>query len=191
MKSFAAIVSRVLEPISVLLIVLVILLFRLQLSLSSMLLTIAVFIFVMIAPSVFVVLVALKKKTLSNWDMSVREERIRLVPIIFFFLFLGTVMLWLLGVSQVMQFCMFMLLAFAGFVIITFWFKISGHMIVATACMTCLSVWYPGYAAFFIGLLPLLGWSRVVLKRHTVMQVVTGFMYGALVGCVGILFHLL
>jgi membrane-associated phospholipid phosphatase len=58
--------------------------------------------------------------------------------------------------------------------IITFWWKISMHASVISGTITFLAVLYGKIALPAFLLVLLVGWSRVVLKRHTAAQVSTG-----------------
>jgi len=63
---------------------------------------------------------------------------------------------------------------FTGFLITLFW-KISYHQI--WSCMAVFSIiyiWQTPLSLFLLLLIPLIGWSRLELKRHTLSQVVGG-----------------
>jgi len=70
-----------------------------------------------------------------------------------------------------------------GFIlmIITFWWKISMHASSLSGTITFLAVLYGSIVLPAFLLVILIGWSRVVLKRHTVAQVTAGtLLTGAL-----------
>ena len=58
--------------------------------------------------------------------------------------------------------------------IITFWWKISMHASGISGTVTFLTILYGKYVLPAFLLVFLVGWSRVVLKRHTVAQVTAG-----------------
>jgi membrane-associated phospholipid phosphatase len=58
--------------------------------------------------------------------------------------------------------------------IITFWWKISMHASGISGTVTFLAVLYGKYVLPAYLLVFLVGWSRVVLKRHTIAQVTVG-----------------
>ncbi len=67
--------------------------------------------------------------------------------------------------------------------VITIWWKISGHTSVAAAAATILAAAYgPPLLAAFLAL-PVIGWSRLVLRAHTAAQVTAGALLGVLAGC--------
>lgn len=58
--------------------------------------------------------------------------------------------------------------------IITFFWKISGHLAVTSFLTGALIILLGWQWAWMLLLLPIIAWSRVVLKRHTVMQTLAG-----------------
>ena len=73
----------------------------------------------------------------------------------------------------------FMLASVAVLALVTVVWKISIHCAVASGSVAILALFYgPPVLAGFV-LVALLGWSRVVLKDHTVAQVVGGSVLGA------------
>ena len=69
---------------------------------------------------------------------------------------------------------------FSGIVmmVITFWWKISMHASSLGGAATMLTVLYGGVMLPLFVLLVLVSWSRVVLRRHTVTQVIAGSLAG-------------
>ena len=65
--------------------------------------------------------------------------------------------------------------------IITFFWKISFHTAVTTSVVTAITI-LGGlrFAPLFI-LVPLIGWARVTLKKHTLLQVVGGFLVALII----------
>lgn len=65
---------------------------------------------------------------------------------------------------------------------ITYVWKISGHVMVATALSLWLSfLWNPWFALLLITLVPLIAWARLRLDKHTPAQLVVGFLLMLLV----------
>jgi membrane-associated phospholipid phosphatase len=68
--------------------------------------------------------------------------------------------------------------------LITLFWKISFHGATITAAATT-TVMVAGYYAWPVMLLvPLVGWARIRLKRHTLQQVIYGSLLGALIGLI-------
>ncbi len=126
----------------------------------------------------------------SDWDVSIREQRHGM-----YIVALASISLLLLvfvgfGAPRVLQACLFAALAAygVGSLINQAGMKISIH---ATAAAGSAAVLF--YVAPTVGLVAALaalaaGWSRVYLRRHTVLQVVAGWLVAVL--CVSLVFPL-
>lgn len=83
------------------------------------------------------------------------------------------------------------LTAAAAILIVAFvlntWIKTSMHMAFASwVAVTLLVIALPLGLALLIAL-PLLGWSRLAMRRHTLLEVLVGVVLGATVGWLGIM----
>ncbi len=113
----------------------------------------------------------------TNWDISDREKRVKsLVPFVgicaVFFL---CMLFWRNG--GLIQFGMTLILWMVGFVLITLRTKISGHLAILTLTLGYAASWYGYMVLPAFGILPFVAWSRLVLKRHTMIEVIGGIMY--------------
>ncbi|KKT34555.1 MAG: hypothetical protein UW22_C0071G0001 [Candidatus Gottesmanbacteria bacterium GW2011_GWB1_44_11c] len=79
------------------------------------------------------------------------------------------------------QFFLFLLVSFFGFFLITLKFKISGHMWTATLLICMFVYWYGWIMVPLFLMIPLIAWSRLMLKRHTVGEVIGGVVYSIMV----------
>ena len=70
---------------------------------------------------------------------------------------------------------------------INFFWKISLHAAFAAASVTMLTVMYGSLGAITAVMIPPVGWSRIELKHHSVMQVVAGTVLSSAI--VVIVFH--
>lgn len=82
------------------------------------------------------------------------------------------------------------LIAAAAILIVAFalntWIKTSMHMAFASwVAVTLLVIAWPLGLAVLIAL-PLLGWSRLAMRRHTLAEVIVGAVLGAAVGWLGL-----
>lgn len=117
------------------------------------------------------------RKLKTNWDISDREKRVKsLIPFVgICALFFSCIIFWRNG--GLVQFGIMLILWMAGFVLITLRTKISGHLSILTLVLGYLTSWY-GYVFIpAFGILPFVAWSRLVLKRHTMTEVIGGIMY--------------
>lgn len=117
------------------------------------------------------------KKLKTNWDMSDRKKRIRaLLPLVSFsVVFFSVLFLW--RDPALISFSLSVFIWMIGFFLITLRTKISGHLSVITLTLGFLLRWYgPSYWPLLL-ILPLVAWSRMVLKRHNPVEVIGGFLY--------------
>ena len=113
----------------------------------------------------------------TNWDISDRNKRIK--PLFWMLLtFLGII--WSLSFwrnAELIQFYLSFFYWLLGFSLLTTIVKLSGHVAIVTWALGWLIRWHGMTGAPFLILIPLLGWSRIVLKRHSFFEVVIGFWY--------------
>jgi len=161
-KKVATIISRIFDPFIMLGVVFVVLLSHTSVFIPA-------FICMVVLPFVLYV-AAVKTKLVSNYDMSDRRERPKI--------------LWFLVVIETVCFVAFhlwsmlpILIAIIGFAVMTHFWKISGHAMGA-ALATGIIVARFGWAWWpFLLIVPLVGWARVVRRDHTIMQVIAGAAY--------------
>ncbi len=113
----------------------------------------------------------------TNWDVSNRAKRVRLLFLLlaFSFLLYWSTFLWHTpALSHIFE---LFLLWMIGFFFITLRIKISGHMAVAVLAIGLLVTWYDVSMWVLAILVPILGWSRLKLKRHNLLEVVLGTAY--------------
>lgn len=137
--------------------------------------------FVCVLP-LFLLLVLVRQGKVTDHHVSDRKQR---APVLL--MALGCIALGLLVLSAVgaPQSVIAMVLAVVGGVAVLaavslFW-KMSGHA-AAISCSAVVAVLMLGAAwAPLLLLVPAVGWSRVVLRAHSVAQVVAGSLFGGLV----------
>lgn len=137
--------------------------------------------FVCVLP-LFLLLILVRRGKVTDHHVSDRKQR---APVLL--MALGCIALGLLVLSAVgaPQSVIAMVLAVVGGVAVLaavspFW-KMSGHA-AAISCSVVVAVLMLGAAwAPLLLLVPAVGWSRVVLRAHSVAQVVAGSLFGGLV----------
>lgn len=155
MNSFALFVSRLFEP-------------AILISIVFLVTTRSVFwLFVIMGP-VLGYRLWLKKHEHLDWDITDRKKRVK--PLFFLLLFLAIMNLFVWFFEpRILSISVFFLMWMMGFFLITLKYKISGHV----ACVTIAAMfWWPMLFA-----IPFVGWSRVVLKKHSIGEVIAGFVY--------------
>lgn len=116
---------------------------------------------------------------ITDLDVYVRQQRIR--P----YLFSITCSLTTFGLLHILQapsvlkiIAAAAVLETSGLFLVNLKWKISAHT-AAIAGFSSLGLWAIGISALpFMGLIPLVAWSRVHIKRHTVAQTITGSLWG-------------
>jgi membrane-associated phospholipid phosphatase len=118
---------------------------------------------------------------ISDLDMSIRSERQKVFSAFVIFFILGTLDLGLIHAPKIMTATMAALAASSLIVqIITMYWKISTHALGITAPLVASLYLFGREPLPFFILIPIVGWARVYLKAHTVLQVVAGSALGAL-----------
>lgn len=116
-----------------------------------------------------------------TWDISTRADRPMAIAILLIILGLVNITvaaLW--GNSSLISLLVLYELWMAGFLVISLFWKISGHAGGIALATGLVILWY-GWAWWPIFLLvPLIGWARVVTKNHTIAQVIAGTAYSFL-----------
>ena len=117
---------------------------------------------------------------ITDLDMSVRTEREKVFGAFVISYGVGTLVLYLMHAPTLM------IAAMAGFTaasllvqVITKVWKISTHALGVTAPLIVLLYMYGLQPLPFLLIVPLVGWSRVWLRAHTVWQVIAGTGLGA------------
>lgn len=139
---------------------------------------------VFVGLGLLLVLIGKRRGKFSDLDLSNREERAT------FYLLLWPLLLAYLIASIVFRGVFFSLSIIAvGIVIGLLLFEVvnsrlkaSIHMGVVTAFVLTIWVLFGLYHfLLFVWIIPLIGWSRIVLKRHTIQEVIAGCILGVIV----------
>ena len=144
--------------------------------------------FTSIGPMLYVLWLYSRDK-ISDLDMSVRGERERVFGVFVIFYAIGTLALWELHAPALLTASM---AGYTGAALVTqyitrYW-KISTHALGISAPLVVLIYLYGIEPLPFLVLIPIVGWSRVYLRAHTVPQVLAGIALGS--GSVLIFFRL-
>jgi membrane-associated phospholipid phosphatase len=181
MKLLATIITRIFEPVVILPLTAVIGFLQTPRSMEEIIQFLLIFFVGMIFPPIALLLYAIKIKKITNWDITERKERIIPIIVLLCLLIIDDVVLYLFGYTDTCMVFVVFTFFLLGFFIITQKFKISMH--------TGANAFATGFFLYWFGLpywpvlliVPLVGWSRVVRKNHTIAQVITGALYGWIV----------
>lgn len=123
-----------------------------------------------------------RQKYFTDLDVSNRQQR----PILFLFLLIvgslyisGLYFLYAPQILKIMSIGMM-----AGLIIVSIinnWIKASIHLAILSALVLGVVLGYGGRTYLLITLLPLVSWSRVKIKRHSISETIAGFMIGSIV----------
>jgi len=136
----------------------------------------------LVLPIVFL-LNSFRTNRISDLDLTSREERVAWFSIAAGFWVLTLIVVLVIdplgiNVPDIMKLFQVWLAIFgvlnAG---ITYFWKISGHAMVATAWSLWLSfLWNPWFALLLLILVPAVSWARLRLNKHTPTQIIAGIL---------------
>jgi len=119
------------------------------------------------------------REKITAYDAPIREQRTTPYLVSVGIYLFGLVVLYLLGTSFFIQGLMWCYAAntFILALVNKFW-KVSAHTMGIAGPMTALILVFGKYILPFFLLIVLVGWARVVLKSHTIPQVIVGGLMG-------------
>lgn len=131
----------------------------------------------------------LSTKEISDWDTTKREQRLKLYGFTLVTHSIGVILAFLLG-KIILAKILFLFLTLAGvFTLITFRWKISIHTGVSSAAVVFLSLLFGSNWLWLFLIVVVVAWSRITMKKHTLMQALAGAIAAA--GIVSLGFHFL
>lgn len=172
-------VSYILAPATISLpFILLVAFYQTQDQLSALIYACITLFFLSVGPLLYII-IGVRLGKLSDIDVSRRTQRAG--PFIFGIVsvMIGWLVLTLTNGPRNLQTVM-IITVFSGIImmVITFWWKISMHASSLGGVATMLTVLYGAVMLPLFVLLILVSWSRVVLRRHTVSQVIAGSLAG-------------
>ena len=183
-KYIATVVSRVFDPFLVFTVLLVITLTRSTLTSAEQVRFLVLALVSIVGIPAGLLLLAIRKKIVTNWDISVRAQRPKMFVAL---LLLEIANLYFLRPFMdvfLLQTLIFIIVSAVGFMCVTFFWKISGHAFVSALASGLVVSWFgfSWWPVLFIP--PIVGWSRVIRKDHTIAQVVAGTLYPWVLICI-------
>lgn len=168
-------ISNILAPAPISLpMILLVSFYRATSAISALFYAFIALLFLSLGPLVYI-MIGVRTGKLSDMDVSKRTERVG--PFVFGLLSicLGWFVLVVLGAPAILITCL-MMTAISGVIMMvtTLWWKISIHSSSLAGAATLLTALYGVVMLPSFALLALVSWSRVVLRRHTVAQVIAG-----------------
>ncbi|WP_019546689.1 hypothetical protein [Streptomyces sulphureus] len=126
-----------------------------------------------------IIQLGVRRGRLTDKHVRVRKQRIVPLSASILSVLVGIALLYAFDApSDVSALVIAMLVGLASVLLVTVWWQISAHNAVAGGTVLILLLVYGLPALPFVLLLPLVGWSRRVLKAHTLAQLVFGTALG-------------
>ncbi|MDR6638358.1 phosphatase PAP2 family protein [Paenarthrobacter nitroguajacolicus] len=137
--------------------------------------------FVCILPLAYV-LVMVKLGRITDHHVSDRRQRPALLLMTLISVVAGLLVLQLLnGPASVSVMIISLIVGIAVLALVSAFWKMSGHAsALAAAVVIAVLMFGPAWLPLLL-LIPAVGWSRLVLRAHTLAQVVAGSLFGAVV----------
>jgi membrane-associated phospholipid phosphatase len=177
MRNIATLISIIFEPLAVILVFFVLALRLSTLNNVEQLRLFLIALGSLLGIPLILRVWAIRKGILSDWDIRNRSERPKALLVLFVIEIITILLLKPLMDSFLWHLCVITMIWLIGYMGITLFWKISGHSGVA-ALGTGLVVAWLGFGFWPVLLIvPLVAWSRVVRKDHTVAQVIAGALY--------------
>jgi membrane-associated phospholipid phosphatase len=175
-------ISNIVNPFIVSIIVLILLAFKSTTNTHDAVSWILITIAISVLPLFILILVLLRFKKLDGIFNSSRQQRAMIYIVAALLGIADCILLWFLKVPEMLfeTFCAG-LVAVAVFTAINHFWKISLHSAFIAAGVSILVIVFGAMAAWAYILLPMVGWSRIVLKQHTPLQVVIGALVATVV----------
>ena len=127
---------------------------------------------------VLLLLMFMRLKLISDFDITDRKERTEYFFVGLFLFLVSLVFTDVVDISNLITIALATSLFFVT--IINWWWKISGHMAFDTVLFLGLISLYKPFV-FLLLLIPAIAWSRIEQKKHTVWQTIAGTILGIIV----------
>jgi membrane-associated phospholipid phosphatase len=182
--TFALLASNIFNPFLVSVIVLAVLAVEATASFNETLRWLGITLAISVVPVIIFVYILIRLKKLDNFFSNPKEQRniIYLSATI-----LGSVdcaLLWYFAVPKPLAVIFTAgLIGVICFLIINYFWKISLHTAFVAAAVTVMLFVYGTGAVWSSLIVPLVGWSRIVLKQHNVLQVAAGGLLAIAIIC--------
>ncbi len=181
-QKFARVVSNILNPFLVCFITIVLMVAHTADSFSGAAKWTAIALVFSVVPVFIFMFVQVKRKKMESMFPEGQGQRRVIYALASAFSAVGYVMMLRFGAPHLLAVSFLAgLLSVIIFMLINLYWKISVHTAFLSASVVVLTVVLGGQAAWVFVLLPLVGWSRLTLKMHTLAQVIAGAMLGAVI----------
>jgi hypothetical protein len=175
MKRLAQVISILLGPF-VWPITLIVIIFRSGLSTQQITVLLPIVLLLQVGIPYFYIFRAYKLKKISDLDITKREERYKTMIITCISFVSSLLFIHFFGNSLLLKLSIMTLMILVINTIITFSWKISLHMTLNVISALIINYLYHWQLPFLYLSIPLIFWSRLYLKKHTIMQLIGGLV---------------
>jgi len=180
--TFARLVSVILNPFLVAVTTLVLLAFQATSTASEAVIWIVISIAISILPVVAVVFVLVRINKLDGFFSNPREQRNSVYLLASILGVIDCALYWYLHAPRLLSVLFTTgLIAVIIFMVINYCWKISLHTAFITGAVVVLVIIFGWEALFTVVFIPLVGWSRIILKQHTIPQVIIGGLLAVII----------
>ena len=174
-ETLARLVSNILNPFVVAVTALALVAFQATATAADAFLWIAFSIAISVLPVVVVVIFLVRRKKLDGFFSNPREQRNSVYLLASVLGIIDCALYWYLHAPRLLSVLFTAgLIAVIIFMAINYYWKISLHTAFVTGAVVVLVIIFGWKALFAVALIPLVAWSRIVLKQHTMPQVIAG-----------------
>ena len=172
---FAKIISNIFNPFVVTVILLVLLSLKAGNGLRDTVSWLSITVAISVIPELIIVYLLIHFKKLDSFFSNPREQRTIVYILASVLGAVDCALLWYFKGPELLAVIFTAgLIGVIVFMAVNYFWKISLHTAFVAASLTALIIEYGANAAWAALVLPLVGWSRIILKQHNVLQVVTG-----------------
>ena len=181
-ERIANLTSNILNPFLVSLVLILLLSFKSTSSALDAVKWSLISIAVSILPVFGVIIYLVRSQKLESAFINVRKQRTKIYLLAGVCAGIGCIILpYLEAPKELMATFVAGLSAVVVFMCVNLLWKISLHTALVTASVTVLIILYGSIAAVTVVLVPLIAWSRIELKHHSLAQVTAGALLAALI----------
>ena len=131
-------------------------------------------------PIVFIIY-GLKRGFIDDWETTDRKKRYGFNLVCLGGSFLSLILVYFSGDQFLLRLFVSLLVLIFFYTLITFFWKISGHMTANTAFILLANRFLIRQLWWLLFLLPLIAWARLVRKKHDIWQILAGVLLSSVV----------
>ncbi len=181
-ERLANLTSKILNPLVVGLTLILLLSLKSTLSTLDAVKWLLISITISILPVFSVIIYLVRKQRLESPFIITRRQRTKIYLLTSACAGIGSIILFYLGApKELLATFIAGFSAVVVFMCVNLFWKISLHTALITASVTILIILYGSMAAVIVVLVPLIAWSRIKLKHHSLAQATAGTLLTALI----------